>query len=229
MNAWVLLAFGLSTASVRPADEAKARALNTEGFRLYKAGKFVQASKKFERAWKVNPDHALAHYNYAATLGVFRKKNRICEHHALKQVIVEHLSRSVELDPSRAERMQTDPDFDSVRDTVGYQKLLKRDLPALLENVSWFGPGEGVWGSLLKLDFLAEGKVALEVKVPAGSETQTQTVTGQWKTSGSAVDITWSAPFQGRTQWQGRLNEEGALDFGAPSLTFGDEPSDCSA
>src|SRR5688500_12236820 len=71
------------------ATPSPAKGLNTQGFRLYKAGKYSQALELFEQARLADPAYALAHYNYAATLGVLRKQGKVCEHDAYRSTIVQ--------------------------------------------------------------------------------------------------------------------------------------------
>ena len=147
-----------------------ARALNTEGFRLYRAGRLPEALERFRAAAEADPRYALARYNQAATLGALRKQGpqAVCSHDAFRHVITEHLAASVALDPRRLARAKVDPDFDGVRDTVAYQRLLGLD-PArpgdaarLVPRVTWWGPGVGAYGSLVKLRFAPRGRVVLE-------------------------------------------------------------------
>src|SRR5690242_15593034 len=153
----LLLLLALTLAAPSPAQSA--RALNTEGFRLYQAGKYPEALEKFEAAARADPKFALAHYNVAATLGVLRKKGEICQYSAHRQTILERLNTAVQLDPRRLARAKEDADLDPIRDTVGWQRLLGRspakqaDVPELLRQVTWFSPGEGVYGSTRKLTF----------------------------------------------------------------------------
>ena len=72
--------------------------LNTEGYRLYRAENYDAALVKFRAAIAADGKHALAHYNYAATLGHLRKQGRTCEVDAYQSTILEHLTRAVALD-----------------------------------------------------------------------------------------------------------------------------------
>src|SRR5438045_1548794 len=99
------------------AASAKSTQLNTEAFRLYQAGNFTDALTKFRQAFEADDSNALAHYNYAATLGVFRKQNKVCEANAYKGDILDHLEKALALDKGRKARVQKDADFDEIRDT----------------------------------------------------------------------------------------------------------------
>ncbi|MFY0523219.1 hypothetical protein ACN28I_08560 [Archangium gephyra] len=120
----LLLLFALVLAA--PSSAQSARALNTEGFRLYQAGKYPEALEKFEASAQADPKFALAHYNVAATLGVLRKQGQICPYSAHRQTILERLNLAVRLDPRRLTRARQDADLDPIRDTLGWQKLLGR-------------------------------------------------------------------------------------------------------
>ena len=99
MNRLLLL---LALILAAPSSAQSARALNTEGFRLYQAGKYPEALEKFEAAAQADPKLALAHYNVAATLGVLRKQGQICPYSAHRQTILERLNTAIRLDPTPA-------------------------------------------------------------------------------------------------------------------------------
>ena len=62
----------------------------------------------------------------------------------------------MKLDPKRLKRAKEDADLDPIRDTVGWQRLLglsparAADVPQILRQVSWYGPGVGVYGTLMR-------------------------------------------------------------------------------
>ncbi|QSQ25736.1 tetratricopeptide repeat protein [Pyxidicoccus parkwayensis] len=223
----LLLALALTASTPAPA----ARTLNTEGFRLYQAGRYPEALEKFQEAARQAPDYALARYNVAATLGLLRKQGKVCEYSAHRDVIVEHLTQAVKLDARRLARAKVDRDFDSIRDTLGWQRLLGRtpereaDVPALLSAVSWFGPAMGIHGSTQGLRFKAGGKVSLWTKeVGEDGTSRLREVPGTWSVHGRQVELR----LKGRASLVGTLNGTGALTF--PELgTFTDSPSECDA
>ncbi|AKQ65956.1 Tetratricopeptide repeat domain protein [Myxococcus hansupus] len=222
-----LLLLALSGAASTPG----ARQLNTQGFRLYQAGRYPEALERFQEASKASPDYALAHYNLAATLGVLRKQGKVCEYSAHRDVIVEHLTRAVALDARRLTRAREDADFEPIRDTLGWQKLLGRDpareqdVPLLLRAVSWFGPGVGVYGTLQRLRFEPGGRATLRVKeVDAEGTPRERQVRGRYTVSGRQVDLR----LEGRPPTKGTLTETGALTFPGWE-TFTDAPSECEA
>jgi hypothetical protein len=222
-----LLLLALTTAAPSPT----ARARNTEGFRLYQAGRYPEALEKFQEAARESPDYALARYNVAATLGVLRKQGKVCEYSAHRDVIVEHLTQAVKLDARRLARAQVDKDLDPIRDTLGWQKLLGRspervaDVPHLLRAVSWFGPGVGVFGTLQGLRFRSATEAVLWTKkVDSNGVPHLEQLPARYTVRGRSVELR----VKGRAPLTGTLTPTGALTF--PELgTFTDAPSECDA
>ncbi|HZH16441.1 MAG TPA: hypothetical protein VE057_18970 [Archangium sp.] len=212
-----------------PSFAQPARALNTEGFRLYQAGKYPEALEKFEASAQADPKFALAHYNVAATLGVLRKQGQICPYSAHRQTILERLNTAVRLDPRRLARARQDADLDPIRDTLGWQKLLGRspdrqgDVPELLRRVTWFSPGEGVYGSTRKLTFPDGKRVVLWRRI-IKDPTRTQEQTGTYTIKGRTITLT----FPGKKPLPGRMTARGVLEFEELGA-FQDSPSECEA
>lgn len=210
---------------------ASAKELNTTGFRLYQEGKYAEALEKFRAATQADPKHALAQYNVAATLGVLRKQGKVCDYDAYRETILQYLTTAVKLDPKRLKRAKEDPDLDPIRDTLGWQRLLGRsptraaDVPEILRQVSWFGPGMGIWGTLVTLRFEEGGKAVLHRKKPQdeGSPKE-ETLTGTYKVKGTQVKV----QFPGEKPDTGNIDSKGVLYF--PNLGgFTDSPSECEA
>ncbi len=224
----LLLALALAAAVPAPA----AKTLNTEGFRLYQSGRYPEALEKFQEAARQAPDYALARYNVAATLGRLRKQGKVCEYSAYRYDIVEHLTQAVKLDARRLARAKVDADFDTIRDTLGWQRLLGRspereaDVPVLLPAVSWFGEGVGIYGTTQKLRFQRDGRVVLWTKPISddGVPGRPREVPGTYSVRGRQVELR----LKGRAPLTGTLSDTGALTF--PDLgTFTDAPSECDA
>jgi tetratricopeptide (TPR) repeat protein len=215
-----------------PALAQSAKELNAEGFRLYQAGKFPEALEKFQAASQADPKYALAWYNSAATLGVLRKQDRVCEFEAYRETIVQQLGTAVKLDPRRLTRAKEDKDFEPIRDTLGWQRLLGRspqrvaDVPTLLRQVSWFGPGVGVYGTTQKLRFQEGGRVVLWRKTVDDAGTpREEELPGTYTVKGRAVELR----FPGMKQpLKGTLTATGALKVNGLE-TFTDSPSECEA
>lgn len=229
----MVLALSLLTLTLAAAPPAPSgQALNTQGFRLYQAGRYPEALEKFQEAARASPDYALAHYNVAATLGVLRKQGRVCEYSAHRDVIVEKLATAVRLDARRLTRAKADADLDVIRDTLGWQRLLGRtpereaDVPALLRAVSWFGPGVGVYGTVQGLRFQPGGKVVLWRKhVDDQGQSRQEETKGTYTVKARAVEVR----LPGREPVTGTLTPAGALTFPAELGTFTDSPSECEA
>ena len=230
MNALPLLFSLLVAAAPAPSG----RALNTQGFRLYQAGRYREALAKFRAATEADPRLALAPYNAAATLGVLRKQGRICEEGAHREAILEYLRRAVELDARRLARARVDADFDGIRDTLGWQRLLGRspereaDVPVLLREVSWSGLTDGALSARRTLTFAPAGHVVLRTvgleQEGGRAVRRPREERGTYTVQGRAVTLT--LPEHGRVE--GTLTERGALQLG-PWGTFVDTPPECDA
>jgi tetratricopeptide (TPR) repeat protein len=215
-----------------PAPAPAARELNTEGFRLYQAGKYPEALEKFEAAAEADPRFALAHYNVAATLGVLRKQGQVCEHSAYQSTILERLNTAIRLDPRRLARAKEDADLEPVHATVGWQRLLGRspeklkDVPEIVRRVRWYSVGQGVYGSTRQLTFPDAQRVVLWRRVieEGADPDKTEEVTGTYTLKGRTLTLR----FPGHKPLQGQLTARGVLEV--PEWgTFLDSPSECEA
>jgi tetratricopeptide (TPR) repeat protein len=216
------------------ASPSPAAALNTEGYRLYQAGKFEKALEKFRAAVDADSQHALSHYNLAATLGVMRKQNKVCEMNAYVWEVLDHLEASVRLDPKRRARMVADADFDAtVRSTVRFLLLsglsVSKDAAKILTTVSWYGPS-GARGPTASVTFLADGTFSLSMVVSVDDDDNPlrESFTGTVKVEGASVTLRFSRPPAGTTQrvFTGRLISEGRLIIDGLS-SFTDTLSEC--
>lgn len=208
--------------------------LNTEGFRLYQQGKYGEALARFRDAIAADERHALAQYNFAATLGLLRKRGKTCEFDAYQSTIVEHLAKAVALDERRRARMQRDADFDSVRDSLGYQRLLKRDpandadVKALLIALAFLSPPQGAYGHTVQLDLKADGTLTCS-QVLVDEDVKRVTTSGTWKVKGRAVTVSFKKKVAGVTSAVGTFNAEGHLVFETPAWDLSSDRSDCDA
>jgi tetratricopeptide (TPR) repeat protein len=223
------------------ASAESAKDLNTQGFRLYKQKKYGEALELFRKAMQADDKLALAHYNYAATLGVLRKQGKVCDFDAYKSEILDHLEKSIALDAGRKKRAVADADFEPVRDTVRYQKKVlgkdpakPGDVKAILEAVTFYGPmgGLGIYGSVLGVDFQPGGKLSVwrKVDLEEGAPKK-KTVTGTWTLEGTKVRVQLSEPLQGESKAEGDFTSEGLLEMnlGGVQGPLVDEPSECDA
>lgn len=214
-----------------------AKQLNTEGFRLYNEKKYAEAIEKFRAATQADPKFALGWYNLAATLSLMRKEKRTCEFDAYRHNVTDALAKAVALDAGRKTRMQKDPDLDPVRDTIVYQQLLgvnaarKDGLQKLLENVSWWGPATGAYGSMYGVDFQPKGKGTYwALKMDAEGNPKKVEHPIQWKLEG--MNILLTLPPEGDEQVDRRLKgkfDGKALVFESSDVNLTDEPSECEA
>lgn len=224
--------------SLAHAPAPGARALNTEGFRLYRQGRLPEALERFRAAAEADPRYAMARYNQAATLGALRKQGpqAVCTHEAYRHVITEHLAAAVALDPGRLARAKVDPDFDGVRDTVAWQRLLGLD-PArpgdaarLVPRVTWWGPGVGAYGSLVQLRFTGRGRVVLERReVGEAGPRALAPLAGTYRFEGPRLVLQFPVPVaDGQRTLEGTLDARGTLNVtGLGALR--DAPAECEA
>ena len=209
--------------------------LNTDGFRLYQAKKYPEALEKFRAAVAADEQHALAQYNFAATLALLRGQGKVCEFDAYPGAILEHLEAAVRLDERRRQRMKVDRDFDSVRDTLRYQQLLGRspasekDARALLLALTWLAPATGAYGHPLTLKLSADGSLTLTRLVLTDDDVKHDVVKGRWKVKGFQVTLDFEHPVEGQKQAVGKLTAEGHLLFGLPAWDLSDQRSECDA
>jgi tetratricopeptide (TPR) repeat protein len=234
-RALLLLALVLASG---PVFAQSAKQLNTEGFRLYQAGKMEEAAQKFEAAVEADPKHALAHYNLAATLGVLRKKGVFCEPDTSLKNILEHLTTAVRLDPKRLARAKEDPDLDPIRRTVKWHILQgvspshTEDVQKLLLGVQkWYGPGVGAYGTIRTFTFLEDGKrVVMWQRHPGKEEGKDiEEIEGTWRVTGRTVELNFPKP----PSIVLTLDKEGVLSQQGGSIgkenPITDSPSECGS
>lgn len=209
--------------------------LNTEGFRLYQQGKYVEALDTFREAVAADEKHALAHYNLAATLGRLRTLGHTCDLQASRSDVIHHLRAAIALDERRRARMLKDADFDSVRDSLGYQRLVNRDpanekdVRALLVALT-FESQRGLWGPPVRLDLNADGTLKLTQLVLSEDLDPTwQTTSGTWKVKGRTVTLTLTKNISGVTTASGTFNEGGGLTFETPMWSLSSDGAECEA
>lgn len=227
----------LERAVVAPAP-ADAKQLNTEGFRLYNEKKYAEAIEKFRAATQADPKLALGWYNLAATLSLMRKENRTCEFDAYRHTVTDALKKAVELDRGRKKRMQKDSDLDAVRDTIAYQQLLgttgatKEGLSKLLQNVSWWGPATGAFGSPYGAKFLPQNVLNWwELEMNAEGEPNRKPYTARWSV-GAGGTVTLELPARGDKKAEvlrGKFDGKQLVFEGADGIRLLDYPSECEA
>lgn len=211
--------------------------LNTQGYRLYRQGKYPEALEYFRRAVAADPDYALGRYNLACTLGVLRKQGpeAVCRYDAFKSVILDHLEAAVRLDPDTRAKAETDPDLDPVRDTVRYLRLFgyspgnRDDTTMILTAVTWYGTASGAFGPAATLDFRQDGTVALTLLDTTGDEVKHASYSGTYFISGSRVTFILDRPAAGVNRFEGTILPGGSLDIPGLPGPFSDDPHECEA
>jgi len=215
-----------------------ARDLNTAGFRLYKEGRYEEALGYFGRAIEADPTYALAHYNYACTLGVLRDTGpeSVCRYDAYKWRILDYLEESVRLDPGRLERMQEDPDLECVHDTFRYQLLLgldptdPNDALLILQRVSWYSYNAGAYGPVEGLDFKENGLLEHWKLDVTGDEPVRLTLTGIYSVTDDGMEMRPGSSATIGPRYSMELTEDGLLYIhGFTPELFIDDPRDCDA
>jgi len=206
------------------------------GYRLYKQKKYARALKYFRKTVEADDKYALAHYNLACVLAIMRSKGKICEYDAYQGSIMDHLEKSIELDPRRLKRAKVDPDLKSVHGTFRYQKLLGRDptkpgdIKKILTAIAWYGPSPGAYGPVAGMKFLKEGRVEFW-SLDAQSDTIKRVYhTGFYSVEGGKVIIQFGRAIQeGNATFLGTIRPDGVLEIPSMGTNFTDDPDECSA
>ena len=226
---------------------ATPKELNDSGMKAYRARQLEQAVDLFRKALAEDPEEktvgpsvkeqveraklrALMHHNLACVQSLLRAKGQVCVTDNYRGDIVKHLHDEVRIDPSRLDRVTSDPDLAVVRDTLGFQSLLglsisrDADLPALLPRVKWWSPGQGMYGSMEELTFKADGTCELKRRLMTndGRPAPPKTSKGRWKLAGRKLTIEWV----GADKSEGEVIEGGLQLNGTP---WSDSPSECEA
>ena len=219
------------------AHAQSARDLNTEGYRLYGAGKYPEALECFTRAVAADPNYALAHYNLACTLGVLRKRGgeSICTYDAYKSTILDHLEAAIHLDPDTLMRMGSEPDLDTIRNTIRYLRLTglspdnEDDIKTILVTVTWFGPSPGAFGPTSSITFHEDGTLTLWTLDTTGNEPKRIDYRGECSVTANRITITLETPLDGTVQFIGTIMPGGTLDLPGLPGPFNDDPHECEA
>ncbi|GMU61873.1 MAG: hypothetical protein AMXMBFR34_36360 [Myxococcaceae bacterium] len=207
--------------------------LNAQGFEAYKEQQYPEALQKFQEAIAHDEKYALAHYNLAATLALMRSRGLTCQFDAYQATILAALERSIALDPRRRKRALEDSDFESIHQTIGWQRVkgltVEKHARDILIAVHWYGPSPGAYGPLSELRFGKDGAVQGSAVDLSGDEVKRVPMKGRWTMKGRVVTVTYGEGKDAksivyRMQDDGRLLQQGG---GSELLT--DDPDDCSA
>ncbi|MDP8224006.1 MAG: hypothetical protein P9L99_11650 [Candidatus Lernaella stagnicola] len=235
MKRWVPAALLLLLFSVlASAGRHEAESLNTEGFQLYKQGRYGDAAVVFRRAVAADETYGLAHYNLACTLALLRRQREVCEHDTYRGTITQHLADTLKYLPEKRSKMLTDPDLRSIHDTLFFQNLRglspkrDKDVREILVGVQWWGPSPGAYGPVAGVDFQSNGTFrfwALEM----GDTVERRKFAGRFEVKGRKVILQFKQPFHGKKKLIGVLRKNGVLFFESVDWRMTDEPDECSA
>ncbi|MGQ0504025.1 MAG: hypothetical protein ACT4TC_01770 [Myxococcaceae bacterium] len=226
----------LAIEALNETQRAEANVYFTEGIRLRRAKDYRGALVAFRRSIEADEAFAAPHYALAATLGRLRKQGQVCRYEARKEIIVKELWKAVALEPARLGQLRKDADFEPVRDTVGYQRLLGNPpedpsrVDKLLEHVSWYAGARGAYGSAMTLDLQEKGRFTLSRRVKVNymnhpyEEAQHP---GRWFSDGRNVVLKFDVPLEGKSEFKGQWLPQGVLRFDAPVGEIYDHPAEC--
>ncbi len=227
----LITALGLSLSLVVSAKSSPvAKQLNTQGYQQYKQANYMQALRLFRRAVQEDENYALAQYNLACTIAIVLEK---CpsefadeEDEALlnfisRDSILAALKKSIEQDPQRLARSQTDDDLADFRKTyrysheiLGYDKNDDVQLKLILQQVDWQSTGMRLYHTepYARLIFDKDGRVQVKiahlVDEPGNSFWKHTYKNGQYRVKDGVITL----EFDGKTV-QGTLSEDGTLTF----------------
>ncbi len=228
--------FGQAHAAGDKATREKAKQLNTQGFRLYKQGKYYQALPLFHRATQADSRYALAQYNFASTA------SRVLDDFDCKQQELDYLRKLSEpdnifaalkkattLDPNRLERSKTDPDLTLVRksfryyrDILGYSPKNDSQLKIMLQRIDWQSDEMRLYHTepIVRLLFQENGKIQVKIatpidgEIPKGSPPWRYSYkNGNYDVKDGIVTLTFNSPSKGKQKIIGKLNDDGILTF----------------
>ncbi len=214
----------------------KAKQLNTQGFRLYKQGKYYQALPLFHRATKTDNRYALGQYNFACTAAIVLDRFDCHQDDSLLELakpdkIFTALKKSIMLDPKRLARSKTDPDLALIRksyryyrDILGYSPKNDGQFKEILTNAVW-EQSIGFYahhGKPIRLIFRkgSNNEVMLRQSRPKnGHDDAWEDVykTGKYRVHNGTVTLIFNSDKHGAQHITGRINNEGDLHFAGAS------------
>jgi tetratricopeptide (TPR) repeat protein len=123
--------------------------LNVYGMRCYKENKLEEARELFRFAVTLDDNHVLAHYNLACVLARLVATVGPCEMNSEWSQIFPLLTRSIKLNPKRADRARTDSDFDGIRYmlqlglSIEGQPTNSAEMASLFDGITLWGESPG--------------------------------------------------------------------------------------
>ena len=223
--------------SLASADRESARALNANGYQLYKQKKYGEALDFFKKSVEADITYGQAHYNLACTLGVLRKLRIFCEYDAYRSDIIRHLELTLKYMPSKKGKMLTDSDLTPVHDTFGWQVIKglspsnSGHLVTILANVTWYGPAPGAYGPMSGIEFKPDGSFRYWRLNIDTDKPRKDYFSGKYSVSDGNIRLTFGNPpdgASGKREYKGKISQAGVLQFEGIE-PFTDDPDDCSA
>ena len=129
------------------------------GMRCYKENKLEEAMQLFRRAVTLDNNHVLAHYNLACVLARLVATVGPCEMNDEWFHLFSLLTRSINLDPKRADRARKDSDFDGLRYMLPLRLSIEGQ-PANSAEMANLFDGITLWGETPGAVTLAEVSAA---------------------------------------------------------------------
>ncbi len=213
------------THAQQQANQAKAKRLNTKGYRLYKQGKYYQALPWFQQATQADSNYMLGQYNLACTASIVLNSFDCRQDEGLLEIadpdrIFSALQKTLALNPQRLAKIKTDPDLAMVRksyryyrDILGYSVHNNRQFKEILMNVDWTSDTAG-WFLPDRLTFKANGTVILEQSSFTYRDKNGQKVTVMY--SSQIPDIAYA---NGRTVNENRVHKTGKYQLANGMVT----------
>ena len=204
------------------------------GQKLIAGKKVPEALEAFRQATEKDPGSAEAHYQLARAYALLRAQKKVCEYDAYRSTVIEQLDAAIRLDEKLASRLKKDKDFVVVQDTFGFQRLIglsaqeERDLPVILQRVTWYGPCPGAYGPSGGLKFLPRGKLETwTLDPPEGGPAKKVKGIGTWKIEDGKILLKIGKE---KTVQEGTLSSTGQLEFNAEGFgPYSDDPCECEA
>lgn len=219
------------------AEGKSVKQINSEGFELYKQGKYEDALIYFKKSFEADEAYYRAHYNYACTVSILYARD-VCGYQEDLESVFTHLEKTVQLKPEYKTKMRKDPDLKPLRQfyrfymIAGYDVKEEKDLFEVLTSISWYGPKPGVYPANPVFKFNTDHSVkigALTVSPDGmmGSEYEYQT--GRYTLEGNKIRITLEKKTGNMNEIKARF-EDGKIIFKDNAFnTLSDEQGLCGA
>lgn len=159
----VCLVIALSSCSTNNNDTSRKQAIdyNEQGAELFEQKKYEDALELFKNSFEHDDSYFLAHYNYAAALGMLMKED-YPRWFGRKDEIIEHLQKVIELNPDYVEQIKQDHSFEKIHKHFGYLRLIgltvesSDDVKTILQTLNWHVLGNGIVSVIGGANFLED-------------------------------------------------------------------------